>query len=87
MSKKPLSLSNLGEIRKPERTEPQAKQAREPTAKESRGRGRPAERAAYVQLNTRISLETSQQIDSLAARNGWTIREVIEQAVAALHDA
>lgn len=86
MSKKPKSiLSDLGNIRKPERTEPEAPTANTPP-KEKRGRGRPAERTPHVQLNARISLETSQQIDAIAQENGWTIRQVVEEAIDALHN-
>ena len=82
MSKKPKPLSSIGDIRKPERNEPVAK----PAPKEGRGRGRPAERVPYVQLNTRVKLTTSEQIDAIAQSNGWTIREVIERAIEELHD-
>lgn len=78
MSKKKLSLSEMGDVRKPERVEPASKPA--PTAK--RGRGRPAERSAFVQLNTRVTLETSQKIDTIIERTGMTQRDVIEHAVA-----
>jgi len=80
MSKKKLSLSEMGDVRKPERVEPASKPAPTPPAK--RGRGRPAERSAFVQLNTRVTLETSQKIDTIIERTGMTQRDVIEHAVA-----
>ena len=84
MSKKPKSLSSIGDIRKPERVEPEiavtpvatkpkapkkkpvTKKSKPPEVKpstQSRGRGRPAERVPYIQLNTRIRMDTSNQID------------------------
>ena len=107
MSKKPKSLSSIGDIRKPERVEPEvvvtpvatkpkapkkpavAKKAKSPEEKpstQSRGRGRPAERVPYIQLNTRIRMDTSNQIDEIAQKNGWTIREVIERSIENLHN-
>ena len=80
MTKKRLSIADMGDVRKPERVEPVAPTPKVPTAK--RGRGRPAERTAFVQLNTRITLETSKTIDELIERTGMTQRDVIEQAVA-----
>jgi hypothetical protein len=80
MSKKKLSLSEMGDVRKPERVEPVSKPAPTPTPK--RGRGRPAERSTFVQLNTRVTLETSQKIDTIIERTGMTQRDVIEHAVA-----
>jgi len=80
MTKKKLSLSEMGDVRKPERVEPAPQQETVPPVK--RGRGRPAERTAFVQLNTRVTLETSQKIDALIERTGMTQRDVIEQAVA-----
>lgn len=107
MSKKPKLLSSIGDIRKPERIEPETavtpaaakaktpkkstgtSKAKSPAAnepKQSRGRGRPAERVPYIQLNTRIKLDTSNQIDDIAQQNGWTIREVIERSIENLHN-
>lgn len=79
--KKTKSLSDMGTIRKQERTEPAAT----PTAPAPRKRGRPASKEPFVQLNTRIKLSTSNQIDDLVERHGWTMREVIEQAINRLH--
>ena len=76
MTKKKLSIAGVGDIRKPEREEPK------PEAPKRGRAGRPAERTPYVQLNSRVKLETSEQIDAIMDREGCTLREVIERAVA-----
>jgi len=71
MSKKPISIAAIGDIRKSEREEPPT------TVRRKRGR------EPYVQLNTRISLSVSDRLTDLIDETGMTMREVVEGAIQA----
>jgi hypothetical protein len=49
----------------------------------TRSTPRPRRREIAVQLNTRVSLASRDLVDDVAAREGLSIREVVEQALAA----
>ena len=77
--KKKLSIGDIGVIKKPERIEPTPTKKKNP-------RGRPSERTPYVQLNTRVKLDTSKKIDELVVSKGLTMREIIEIAIDDMHN-
>ena len=83
--KKKISISQISNIRKQERAEPNVSIQEPKKVPQKKRVGRPSERTAYVQLNTRIKQSTSLKIDEIIDRSGGTVRETIERAIEELH--